>query len=132
MPIVSASEIIGPLCLMLLMGTVHCQIVSTQLSKTSGSDGSGVGRRRRWEMNVCSLGGKFLFKSEYFFASCLKAIFLIICMVWIVSLLGLLLLIHLFYLDSNKIQLSYLTLIIYTNSHYLHTTLIRLSINISK
>ncbi|XP_070601748.1 protein PHTF1 isoform X1 [Erythrolamprus reginae] len=47
MPIVSASEIIGPLCLMLLMGTVHCQIVSTQLSKSSGSDGSGVGRRRR-------------------------------------------------------------------------------------
>ncbi|XP_013926172.1 PREDICTED: putative homeodomain transcription factor 1 isoform X2 [Thamnophis sirtalis] len=47
MPIVSASEIIGPLCLMLLMGTVHCQIVSTQLSKTSGSDASGVGRRRR-------------------------------------------------------------------------------------
>uniref|UniRef100_A0A2D4I436 PHTF1/2 N-terminal domain-containing protein n=4 Tax=Micrurus lemniscatus lemniscatus TaxID=129467 RepID=A0A2D4I436_MICLE len=47
MPIVSASEIIGPLCLMLLMGTVHCQIVSTQLSKSSGSDGSGVSRRRR-------------------------------------------------------------------------------------
>ncbi|XP_058032899.1 protein PHTF1 isoform X2 [Ahaetulla prasina] len=47
MPIVSASEIIGPLCLMLLMGTVHCQIVSTQLSKSSGSDGSSVGRRRR-------------------------------------------------------------------------------------
>ncbi|XP_053249501.1 protein PHTF1 isoform X2 [Podarcis raffonei] len=47
MPVVSASEIIGPLCLMLLMGTVHCQIVSTQLSKPSGIDGSGVGRRRR-------------------------------------------------------------------------------------
>ncbi|XP_015675421.1 putative homeodomain transcription factor 1 [Protobothrops mucrosquamatus] len=47
MPVVSASEIIGPLCLMLLMGTVHCQIVSTQLSKSSGIDGSGVGRRRR-------------------------------------------------------------------------------------
>ncbi|XP_025030953.1 putative homeodomain transcription factor 1 isoform X2 [Python bivittatus] len=47
MPIVSASEIIGPLCLMLLMGTVHCQIVSTQLTKSSGSDGSSIGRRRR-------------------------------------------------------------------------------------
>ncbi|KAM3838928.1 protein PHTF1 [Vipera latastei] len=47
MPVVSASEIIGPLCLMLLMGTVHCQIVSTQSSKSSGSDGSGGGRRRR-------------------------------------------------------------------------------------
>ncbi|XP_034978157.1 protein PHTF1 isoform X2 [Zootoca vivipara] len=47
MPVVSASEIIGPLCLMLLMGTVHCQIVSTQLSKPSGIDGSGIGRRRR-------------------------------------------------------------------------------------
>uniref|UniRef100_A0A8D0DHU0 Putative homeodomain transcription factor 1 n=1 Tax=Salvator merianae TaxID=96440 RepID=A0A8D0DHU0_SALMN len=47
MPVVSASEIIGPLCLMLLMGTVHCQIVSTQLTKPSGMDGSSVGRRRR-------------------------------------------------------------------------------------
>ncbi|XP_028590354.1 protein PHTF1 isoform X2 [Podarcis muralis] len=47
MPVVSASEIIGPLFLMLLMGTVHCQIVSTQLSKPSGIDGSGVCRRRR-------------------------------------------------------------------------------------
>uniref|UniRef100_A0A8D2Q4N7 Putative homeodomain transcription factor 1 n=1 Tax=Varanus komodoensis TaxID=61221 RepID=A0A8D2Q4N7_VARKO len=49
-PVVSASEIIGPLCLMLLMGTVHCQIVSTQLTKPSGIDGSSMSRRRslRW------------------------------------------------------------------------------------
>uniref|UniRef100_A0A8D2L906 Putative homeodomain transcription factor 1 n=1 Tax=Varanus komodoensis TaxID=61221 RepID=A0A8D2L906_VARKO len=45
-PVVSASEIIGPLCLMLLMGTVHCQIVSTQLTKPSGIDGSSMSRRR--------------------------------------------------------------------------------------
>ncbi|XP_061487956.1 protein PHTF1 isoform X2 [Rhineura floridana] len=47
MPVVSASEIMGPLCLMLLMGTVHCQIVSAQLTKPSGIDGSSIGRRRR-------------------------------------------------------------------------------------
>ncbi|XP_060628588.2 protein PHTF1 isoform X1 [Anolis sagrei] len=47
MPVVSTSEIIGPLCLMLLMGTVHCQIVSTQLTKPSGINGSSIGRRRR-------------------------------------------------------------------------------------
>ncbi|KAJ6657940.1 hypothetical protein lerEdw1_001730 [Lerista edwardsae] len=47
MPVVSASEIIGPLCLMLLMGTVHCQIVSTQLTKPSGINGNNIGRRRR-------------------------------------------------------------------------------------
>lgn len=44
MPIVSASEVLGPWCLMLLMGTVHCQIVSTQVARPSGSNGS---RRRR-------------------------------------------------------------------------------------
>ncbi|KAL8179155.1 UNVERIFIED_CONTAM: putative homeodomain transcription factor 1 [Gekko kuhli] len=48
MPVVNASEIIGPLCLMLLMGTVHCQIVSThQLSKPSGTNGSSASKRRR-------------------------------------------------------------------------------------
>ncbi|XP_054835830.1 protein PHTF1 isoform X3 [Eublepharis macularius] len=47
MPVVNASEIIGPLCLMLLMGTVHCQIVSTQLSKLSGTHGSSASKRRR-------------------------------------------------------------------------------------
>ncbi|KAM6218118.1 protein PHTF1 isoform 2-T2 [Rhynchocyon petersi] len=44
MPIVNVSEVLGPLCLMLLMGTVHCQIVSTQITKSSGNNGN---RRRR-------------------------------------------------------------------------------------
>ncbi|ELW65285.1 Putative homeodomain transcription factor 1 [Tupaia chinensis] len=44
MPIVNISEVLGPLCLMLLMGTVHCQIVSTQISRPSGNNGN---RRRR-------------------------------------------------------------------------------------
>ncbi|XP_006865962.1 PREDICTED: putative homeodomain transcription factor 1 [Chrysochloris asiatica] len=44
MPLVNVSEVLGPLCLMLLMGTVHCQIVSTQITKPSGSNGN---RRRR-------------------------------------------------------------------------------------
>uniref|UniRef100_A0A2K5IWD8 PHTF1/2 N-terminal domain-containing protein n=1 Tax=Colobus angolensis palliatus TaxID=336983 RepID=A0A2K5IWD8_COLAP len=44
MPIVNISEVFGPLCLMLLMGTVHCQIVSTQITRPSGNNGN---RRRR-------------------------------------------------------------------------------------
>lgn len=44
MPIVNVSEVLGPLCLMLLMGTVHCQIVSTQMARPAGGNG---GRRRR-------------------------------------------------------------------------------------
>ncbi|XP_060057839.1 protein PHTF1 isoform X6 [Erinaceus europaeus] len=44
MPIVNVSEVLGPLCLMLLMGTVHCQIVSTQITKPPGNNGN---RRRR-------------------------------------------------------------------------------------
>ncbi|XP_074119201.1 protein PHTF1 isoform X8 [Sminthopsis crassicaudata] len=43
MPVVNVSEVIGPMCLMLLMGTVHCQIVSTQIAKPSGTNGN---RRR--------------------------------------------------------------------------------------
>uniref|UniRef100_A0A8C2U0S1 Putative homeodomain transcription factor 1 n=1 Tax=Coturnix japonica TaxID=93934 RepID=A0A8C2U0S1_COTJA len=45
MPVVNASEVMGPMCLMLLMGTVHCQIVSTQMNKTAGNN--GLSRRRR-------------------------------------------------------------------------------------
>ncbi|XP_030910575.2 protein PHTF1 [Melopsittacus undulatus] len=45
MPVVNASEVMGPMCLMLLMGTVHCQIVSTQINRPSGSN--GLSRRRR-------------------------------------------------------------------------------------
>uniref|UniRef100_A0A8C1VJK6 Putative homeodomain transcription factor 1 n=1 Tax=Cyprinus carpio TaxID=7962 RepID=A0A8C1VJK6_CYPCA len=33
-PAACASEVVGPLCLMLLLGTVHCQIVSTESSKS--------------------------------------------------------------------------------------------------
>ncbi|XP_056414302.1 protein PHTF1 isoform X2 [Hyla sarda] len=38
-PVASTSEQAGPMCLMLLLGTVHCQIVSTQGNRVSGSNG---------------------------------------------------------------------------------------------
>ncbi|XP_054032328.1 protein PHTF1 [Dryobates pubescens] len=44
-PVVNASEVMEPMCLMLLMGTVHCQIVSTQIHRPAGSN--GLSRRRR-------------------------------------------------------------------------------------
>ncbi|XP_066528987.1 putative homeodomain transcription factor 1 [Hoplias malabaricus] len=37
-PTATASEVVGPMCLMLLLGTVHCQIVSTESCRSS--DGS--------------------------------------------------------------------------------------------
>nr|XP_033774167.1 putative homeodomain transcription factor 1 [Geotrypetes seraphini] len=43
-PVASLSEVAGPMCLMLLLGTVHCQIVSTQTNKPPGKNG---GKRRR-------------------------------------------------------------------------------------
>lgn len=51
-PGASASEVVGPMCLMLLLGTVHCQIVSTESSRwPSGSPASSCtaspARRRR-------------------------------------------------------------------------------------
>lgn len=51
-PGANASEVLGPMCLMLLLGTVHCQIVSTESSRwPSGSpDASNTtspARRRR-------------------------------------------------------------------------------------
>lgn len=51
-PGASASEVFGPMCLMLLLGTVHCQIVSTESSRwPSGSPASSCttspARRRR-------------------------------------------------------------------------------------
>ncbi|XP_030632855.1 putative homeodomain transcription factor 1 [Chanos chanos] len=36
-PVASASEVVGPVCLLLLLGTVHCQIVSTESSKSPAS-----------------------------------------------------------------------------------------------
>ncbi|KAM8916883.1 putative homeodomain transcription factor 1 isoform 2-T3 [Spinachia spinachia] len=51
-PGASASEVFGPLCLMLLLGTVHCQIVSTESSRwpsggPAASCASSPARRRR-------------------------------------------------------------------------------------
>lgn len=51
-PGASASEVFGPMCLMLLLGTVHCQIVSTESSRwPSGTPASSCttspARRRR-------------------------------------------------------------------------------------
>ncbi|XP_037535245.1 putative homeodomain transcription factor 1 [Nematolebias whitei] len=51
-PRASASEVFGPMCLMLLLGTVHCQIVSTESSRwPSGSppasSSTSPARRRR-------------------------------------------------------------------------------------
>ncbi|KAG8589532.1 hypothetical protein GDO81_006429 [Engystomops pustulosus] len=43
-PVASMSEQAGPMCLMLLLGTVHCQSVSTQGNRLSGSNG---GKRQR-------------------------------------------------------------------------------------
>ncbi|XP_036386945.1 putative homeodomain transcription factor 1 [Megalops cyprinoides] len=37
MPAASGSEVLGPMCLMLLLGTVHCQIVSTESCRTTAS-----------------------------------------------------------------------------------------------
>ncbi|XP_061742002.1 putative homeodomain transcription factor 1 isoform X1 [Nerophis ophidion] len=55
-PSASASEVFGPMCLMLLLGTVHCQIVSTECNRwppacpaasNSSSCSSSPARRRR-------------------------------------------------------------------------------------
>lgn len=51
-PGASANEVFGPMCLMLLLGTVHCQIVSTESSRwPSGSPAASCttspARRRR-------------------------------------------------------------------------------------
>ncbi|XP_072237733.1 putative homeodomain transcription factor 1 [Leuresthes tenuis] len=52
-PRASASEVFGPVCLMLLLGTVHCQIVSTESSRcasgspAASSSSPSPARRRR-------------------------------------------------------------------------------------
>ncbi|KAM3877750.1 putative homeodomain transcription factor 1 [Diretmus argenteus] len=51
-PGASASEVFGPMCLMLLLGTVHCQIVSTESSRSpsgspAASSTTSPARRRR-------------------------------------------------------------------------------------
>uniref|UniRef100_A0A8C2JWT0 Putative homeodomain transcription factor 1 n=1 Tax=Cyprinus carpio TaxID=7962 RepID=A0A8C2JWT0_CYPCA len=40
-PAACASEVVGPSCLMLLLGTVHCQIVSTESSKSPDNKNNG-------------------------------------------------------------------------------------------
>ncbi|XP_027859620.1 putative homeodomain transcription factor 1 isoform X1 [Xiphophorus couchianus] len=62
-PRASASEVFGPMCLMLLLGTVHCQIVSTESSRwpsgsPAASSSTSPTRRRRPRK------GKGLKKSE--------------------------------------------------------------------
>lgn len=51
-PGANASEVFGPMCLMLLLGTVHCQIVSTESSRwpsgsPDASNTTSLARRRR-------------------------------------------------------------------------------------
>uniref|UniRef100_I3KBZ8 Putative homeodomain transcription factor 1 n=1 Tax=Oreochromis niloticus TaxID=8128 RepID=I3KBZ8_ORENI len=53
-PRATASEVFGPMCLMLLLGTVHCQIVSTESSRwpsgsPAASNTTSPTRRRRYE-----------------------------------------------------------------------------------
>ncbi|KAI7795299.1 putative homeodomain transcription factor 1 isoform X2 [Triplophysa rosa] len=50
-PAACASEVVGPLCLMLLLGTVHCQIVSTQSSRSPDNSpvSSRVASPVRWK-----------------------------------------------------------------------------------
>ncbi|XP_073443161.1 protein PHTF1 isoform X2 [Dendrobates tinctorius] len=50
-PVASASEQTGPMCLMLLLGTVHCQIVSTQGNRVSGSSSGKRPRKLHKSLN---------------------------------------------------------------------------------
>ncbi|XP_065119493.1 putative homeodomain transcription factor 2 isoform X1 [Paramisgurnus dabryanus] len=45
--VIPSTEVFGAFWLMLLLGTVHCQIVSTHTPKTSGSNTGNVKRRRK-------------------------------------------------------------------------------------
>lgn len=52
-PVAGVSEVVGPACLMLLLGTVHCQIVSTESSRSLPASPSAhlagsPSRRKRW------------------------------------------------------------------------------------
>ncbi|XP_075191712.1 protein PHTF1 isoform X2 [Anomaloglossus baeobatrachus] len=50
-PVASVSEQTGPMCLMLLLGTVHCQIVSTQGNRFSGSTSGKRPRKLHKSLN---------------------------------------------------------------------------------
>ncbi|XP_041083348.1 protein PHTF1-like isoform X3 [Polyodon spathula] len=54
-PLANTSELLGPMFLMLLLGTVHCQIVSTQSFKTPGTSGA----RRRRKLRKSASGDAF-------------------------------------------------------------------------
>lgn len=62
---IPATEVFGAIWLMLLLGTVHCQIVSTRTPKSASSSG---GKRRRYEPqgSVCQILHPWL-KSEGFY-----------------------------------------------------------------
>ncbi|KAG9352805.1 hypothetical protein JZ751_017381 [Albula glossodonta] len=46
-PAASGSEVVGPMCLMLLLGTVHCQIVSTESSRSPATSPAASPTRRK-------------------------------------------------------------------------------------
>ncbi|KAK1152112.1 hypothetical protein AOXY_G31328 [Acipenser oxyrinchus oxyrinchus] len=54
-PLANTGELLGPMFLMLLLGTVHCQIVSTQSFKTPGTNGA----RRRRKLRKSASGDAF-------------------------------------------------------------------------
>ncbi|XP_041092056.1 protein PHTF1-like isoform X2 [Polyodon spathula] len=54
-PLANTSELLGPMFLMLLLGTVHCQIVSTQSFKTPRTSGA----RRRRKLRKSASGDAF-------------------------------------------------------------------------
>uniref|UniRef100_A0A8C7RN68 PHTF1/2 N-terminal domain-containing protein n=1 Tax=Oncorhynchus mykiss TaxID=8022 RepID=A0A8C7RN68_ONCMY len=57
-PAASASELFGPMCLMLLLGTVHCQIVSTESNRSpSDSPVSSTSPARRRRLGSYSISG---------------------------------------------------------------------------
>ncbi|XP_010893478.2 putative homeodomain transcription factor 2 isoform X4 [Esox lucius] len=52
---IPTTEVFGATWLMLLLGTVHCQIVSTRTPKPSGSPGGSSGKRRRSKKSKLSI-----------------------------------------------------------------------------
>ncbi|KAI1890640.1 hypothetical protein AGOR_G00155740 [Albula goreensis] len=54
-PAASGSEVVGPMCLMLLLGTVHCQIVSTESSRSPATSPAASPTRRKRQRKGRSL-----------------------------------------------------------------------------
>lgn len=68
-PLANTSELLGPMFLMLLLGTVHCQIVSTQSFKTPGTNRARQRRTRAGKVSGKtetddSLGSQVNIKSD--------------------------------------------------------------------